>query len=344
MTATEHPWRVVLTWAVLTVAAFLVASAGVGGPSLFSKLSTGEPTAPGEALTGRDLLAAAEPDRAAILLTVDGVDLTSPAVASAVTAATGQLTAIDGVADTASPFGFPAGSADPRAAAFVASGGAPAHAFLIVTHLRSDLTSTQRKEVEHTVRAAYTRLGATLPGTQIAIGSGSALGDEIIGQMESDLRLGEGIALPLSFALMVLVFGGFVAAGMPIIGAVVSIGGALAALYGFSTVMDLDASTVNVVTLLGLALSSTMDCCSSRGVAKSSEASPTGGPRPSSRLRRSASRSDVLPRPRGGRCCSPGSRWRSRWQVSWCSGPPPSAPSAPRACRSSSWPCSSGSR
>ena len=255
MTATEHPWRVVLTWAVLTVAAFLVASAGVGGPSLFSKLSTGEPTAPGEALTGRDLLAAAEPDRAAILLTVDGVDLTSPAVASAVTAATGQLTAIDGVADTASPFGFPAGSADPRAAAFVASGGAPAHAFLIVTHLRSDLTSTQRKEVEHTVRAAYTRLGAALPGAQIAIGSGSALGDEIIGQMESDLRLGEGIALPLSFALMVLVFGGFVAAGMPIIGAVVSIGGALAALYGFSTVMDLDASTVNVVTLLGLALS-----------------------------------------------------------------------------------------
>lgn len=42
---------------------------------------------------------------------------------------------------------------------------------------------------------------------------------------------------------------------MPIVGAIVSIGGALAALYGFSSVMDLDASTVNVVTLLGLALS-----------------------------------------------------------------------------------------
>jgi RND superfamily putative drug exporter len=250
-----HPWRVVLGWVILTIAAFTVAAAGVGGPSLFSKLSTGEPTAPGEAMTGRELLAAAEPDRPSILLTVDGVDVNAPLVAGAGVSTAAEVAAIDGVADTVSPFVFPAGAADPRAAAFVASGGPAPPAFLMVTHLRSDLTSDQREAAEQAVRAAYTRVGSTLPGARIAIGSGSALGDEIIGQMEADLRLGEGIALPLSFALMVVVFGGFVAAGMPIIGAIVSIGGALAALYGFSTVMDLDASTVNVVTLLGLALS-----------------------------------------------------------------------------------------
>ena len=251
----DHPWRVVLTWAVLAVAAFLVAAAGVGGPSLFSKLSTGEPTAPGEATTGRDLLAAAEPDRPAILLTVDGVDLVSPAVATAAAAATADIAAIDGVADVASPFEFPAGTADPRAAAFVTAGSTPPKAFLMVTRLEAGLEGAAQDRAEVAVRAAYTRMGGTLPGASIAIGSGAALGDEIVGQMEADLRLGEGIALPLSFALMVVVFGGFVAAGMPIIGAVVSIGGALAALYGFSTVMDLDAATVNVVTLLGLALS-----------------------------------------------------------------------------------------
>ena len=53
---------------------------------------------------------------------------------------------------------------------------------------------------------------------------------------------------------MVLVFGGFVAAGMPILGAVASIAGALASLLAFSYAIDLDASVVNVVTVLGLGL------------------------------------------------------------------------------------------
>ena len=53
---------------------------------------------------------------------------------------------------------------------------------------------------------------------------------------------------------MVLVFGGFLAAGMPIGGAIASIGGALAVLLGFSYLIDLDAAVVNVVTVLGLGL------------------------------------------------------------------------------------------
>ena len=53
---------------------------------------------------------------------------------------------------------------------------------------------------------------------------------------------------------MVLVFGGFLAAGVPIAGAIASIGGALAVLLGFSYLIDLDASVVNVVTVLGLGL------------------------------------------------------------------------------------------
>jgi len=261
-----HPWRIVLAWSVLTVAAFAVAAAGVGGPSLFSRLSTGEPTVAGEAMTGRSLLRAAEPDRSSVLLMVDAVEVASPAVAAAAGAAAQHLAAIDGVDSTASPFVFPTGLADPRAKPFIlaneTSGTAAstppgvARGFLVVTHLEPGLTAAQEERAEQAVRAAYTQLGQALPGgTRTTVGSGSALGDEIVGQMESDLRLGEGIALPLSFALMVVVFGGFVAAGMPIIGAIASIGGALAALYGFSAVMDLDASTVNVVTLLGLALS-----------------------------------------------------------------------------------------
>ena len=88
------------------------------------------------------------------------------------------------------------------------------------------------------------------PGRPDAAASASLI-DRITGQVEEDLRVGEGIALPVSFAVMVLVFGGFVAAGMPVVGAVASIAGALASLLGFSYVIDLDATVVNVVTVLG---------------------------------------------------------------------------------------------
>ena len=54
---------------------------------------------------------------------------------------------------------------------------------------------------------------------------------------------------------MVFVFGGFVAAGMPIAGPSPRSRAGLASLFAFSHLIDLDASVVNVVTLLGLGLS-----------------------------------------------------------------------------------------
>ena len=54
---------------------------------------------------------------------------------------------------------------------------------------------------------------------------------------------------------MVFVFGGFIAAGMPILGAIAAIGGGAApACSVFSHVIDLDATVVNIVTVLGLGL------------------------------------------------------------------------------------------
>ena len=90
---------------------------------------------------------------------------------------------------------------------------------------------------------------------QGSVGSSSKVIKAITSTVERDLLRGEGIALPLTFIVMFFVFGGFVAAGMPIVGAVVSIGGALLSLFGFSHAVELDATVVNIVTLLGLGLS-----------------------------------------------------------------------------------------
>ncbi len=54
---------------------------------------------------------------------------------------------------------------------------------------------------------------------------------------------------------MVFVFGGFLAAGIPIIGAVASVAGALASLLGFSYLVEIDSSVVSILTVLGLGLS-----------------------------------------------------------------------------------------
>jgi RND superfamily putative drug exporter len=69
------------------------------------------------------------------------------------------------------------------------------------------------------------------------------------------MKVGEGLALPITFIVMVLVFGGFLAAGLPLLGAIASISGALGTLLGFSHLLDLDATVVNIVTVLGLGLS-----------------------------------------------------------------------------------------
>lgn len=251
-TQVRHPWRFVVAWLTFTIVAFAVAVAGVGGGSLFSRMHSGDMTVDGEAHEARSIIEKFEPTSSSLMLTVSGIDLSSPQVAQAAGLAAKEALAIPGVKSAANPFVFPQGPRDPQAAMFVAKGGG---GFLMLTSFDAGLDKKATTTAEDAVRAVYDRLGSHLPGgATTAVGGGNLLLAEILHQVEVDLRTGEGIALPLSFIVMVIVFGGFIAAGMPIIGAIVSIGGALAALYGFTFVMDLDVSVVNVVTLLGLAL------------------------------------------------------------------------------------------
>jgi len=55
--------------------------------------------------------------------------------------------------------------------------------------------------------------------------------------------------------VMLIIFGGFLAAGIPLIGAIASILGALGSLFVFTYLMDIDITTMNVITVIGLGLS-----------------------------------------------------------------------------------------
>ena len=254
----HHAGVVVLLWAVATVAGF-AAALGVVGEGLFARLSAGEPTVASESTDGRTILQSASTSGPAISLLVDGVAPTDPAVTEPVLAATADLAALVGVQSAASPVLPPGAPIDPEVAAQTAAlTAADGNGFLVSVTLQPDLDGPTEDALLDATQARLTALGAEItaavPSATTMVGGGTILFESITSQVEQDLVTGEIIALPVSLLVMVLVFGGFLAAGLPILGAIASIGGALAALLAFSFLIDLDASVVNVVTVLGLGL------------------------------------------------------------------------------------------
>ena len=251
----HHPWRVLGLWLVAVALCFAAAAGALGGESLFQRLTSGAPTVPGEARTGQDLLSRGATKGPATLLQVTGVDLASPTVARTVQQHSAALRRVSGVAQVANPFLVPGGPTSAAARSLVAQGDPSRRGFLTVVDLKPGLGKAAQRDTEAAVTRELRAMVRDLPGAHGRVGGTSQLVSQITGQVETDLRTGEGIALPVSLLVMVLVFGGFIAAGMPVVGAIASIAGALASLLGFSYLIDLDASVVNVVTVLGLGLS-----------------------------------------------------------------------------------------
>lgn len=253
----HHPRLTVVVWLVLAIAGYALAVLGVHGENLFDRLSTGAPSVPGsESVAAQDILDEASTTGPSVTLAVSGVDPADPAVAEAFAPLREDLAGIDGVASVIDPLALPGGVQNPAAAPLVARDG---DGFLVVVELAPDLTGEQERaahdEAVDALRAVPGELADVAPDASGMVGGTTLIVRAITDQVETDLRTGEAIALPVALLVMVLVFGGFLAAGLPMAGAVASIAGALASLLAFSYVLDLDSSVVNVVTVLGLGLS-----------------------------------------------------------------------------------------
>ncbi|MDM7831240.1 MMPL family transporter [Cellulomonas edaphi] len=253
----HHPRLTVAVWLVLAVLGYATAAVGVHGESLFERLTTGEPTAPGsESQEGRDILAQADEAGASLTLILSDVDPSTPGLDDALDPARTDLAAIPGVASVVDPLALPDGVDNPAAAPLVAKDG---DGFLVVVELEPGLSDSAEghalAEVEERLGAVPDDLEDLAPDVTGVVGGTSLIYSAITEQVETDLRTGEAIALPVALLIMVVVFGGFLAASMPMAGAFASIAGGLAALLGLSYVMTLDSSVVNVVTVLGLGLS-----------------------------------------------------------------------------------------
>jgi RND superfamily putative drug exporter len=250
----RSPLRFVAVWAVLVVAG-LAAASGAFGEGLFARLEPGDaPQVNSPARTGQQLLAASAPGGTSAQLLLDHVDPGSPVVRAEVERVTQQVRAVPDVLLVRSPYtAGPDGPApaDPALSPLVSADG---HAVLVTVQLRRDLSREAERAAVADVTSQLDAAAQHLPGATALTGSVRGLTDDITGQVSQDLRTGEVVALPVSLLIMIVVFGGFLAAGLPLVGALASIAGALAALLGFSYVLDLDSSVVSVVTVLGLGL------------------------------------------------------------------------------------------
>ena len=251
----RHPVAWVVAWLLIAAASFAVAVGGVTGERLFDRLRQGEPTVGGESLTARGIIEANEPGTDTLMLQVDRAPLTDAAAVRAGAAATVDLTKIPGVASVRSALLSPNGLTDPAVAPLLGDGTPTSGKFITVVGFDKGLSKGAQSAAETSVRAGFDKVAAAMPGSTAAVGGVGPVVEAIRSTVERDLLRGEGIALPLTFVVMFFVFGGFLAAGMPVAGAIVAIGGSLLSLFGFSHVLDLDVTVVNIVTLLGLGLS-----------------------------------------------------------------------------------------
>ncbi|WP_370524094.1 MMPL family transporter [Cellulomonas sp. APG4] len=251
------PRRFVLVWVALTAACAALALYGVAGETLFERLTTGNPSVPGsESQQAEEILTEVTSSGASLTLVVEGA-APAPELAEAVAEARADLGGIIGVAGVIDPYVLPEGPTSPAAAPLVAQDG---DGFLVVVDLDPELGPEDEDEalaaVEERLRAVPEDLAAAgASGATGQVGGTSLIVEEITAQVEEDLTTGEAIALPVALLVMILVFGGFMAASMPMAGAIASIAGGLGSVYGLSHWLEMDSSVVNVVTILGLGLS-----------------------------------------------------------------------------------------
>lgn len=88
----------------------------------------------------------------------------------------------------------------------------------------------------------------------ISAGGQAAVNAGVTHQVGKDLALAEGIAVPLTFVLLILAFGGLVAALLPVLMGLVAIIGTFAELFVIGSTTDVSIYAINLTTALGLGL------------------------------------------------------------------------------------------
>lgn len=109
-------------------------------------------------------------------------------------------------------------------------------------------------EVQKIARDLADRITGERDGVTVLAGGQAMAFEEINATAESDLLLAEGIAVPITFLLLVLFLRSVVAAAVPVVAGVLAIVGTTGVLFVITFLTELSVFALNITTALGLAL------------------------------------------------------------------------------------------
>ncbi|MFD4431966.1 MMPL family transporter [Nocardia sp. NPDC058497] len=227
---------------VLGVFAVLALVLGALGATLFERVEGGGYTDPGsESSRALEVLRAefgqAPPNLLLLVETESSVE--DPESTAAATALVANLQERDGVTDVVSYWTThqPAlRSVDGKQGLIVAS------------------VLGSEREIDQRVAAIAADLTGTQGTLQVRAGGFAMLMHETVEQSKTDIAKGEAIAFPLTLIALLFVFGGLVAASLPLLVALGTVLATMGALWLLTVFTPLSVSATNVATLLGLGL------------------------------------------------------------------------------------------
>ena len=232
---------------VLAFAALLLVLAGLYGPGVSGAVKSGGFSDPGSDAAHADALVEETFGRTAadvaVVLTHDSLDTGSPAFAAGMDALLAGLPA-DAVVGVTTPWtpGLPAETAQ----ALLGSDGRSALALITLAGATED-------EREASFERIDPALHAETPWTT-SVGGIVPVNAEMQALAETDIARAEMLAMPILVLLMLMIFGGLVAALLPVAIGVVAISGAMGLLRLLTEVTDISSFAMNVTTILGLGL------------------------------------------------------------------------------------------
>ena len=231
-------WTVIAIWAAVLVGGFAAA------PVLFSNLSTEAGVVDdSESVRASERLWRHAPSGTAAYAVVDGLAVDDPNLRSAVTSAADRLAALPGVKSVVTPWSGQGavGSADARG---------------VATDGRAVAMAVEFKPTETGWLAVEpaTELLRGIDAPEVMVGGEALLDLEMEEQAAADLAQAELFSLPVVLVLLLVVFGGVVAAGLPVLVALLGTAATLGLLAAVSAMADVSVYAVNIVTMLGLGL------------------------------------------------------------------------------------------
>jgi RND superfamily putative drug exporter len=231
--ATGRPWTVIAVWVLVLLAGFGL------GTGVFGNLTEAVERVPGsESDRTADLVERLDPVEDSLTAVVEAPRVDDPALRDRVADAVVDVRGLPGVAEVPEPVRAEDGRALLIPVILEGTGGGDAD---------------DGEGGTDVMDAVAERLHA-IDGAEVHVSGEELMGDEMGERAQEDVQRAELISLPVVLVLLLVIFGGMRAAGLPLLVAISGVAGAFLALYGFSLVTDVSVYAVQITTMLGLGL------------------------------------------------------------------------------------------